>query len=180
MASATQVPNEIELDFDQALSRSAAPTLLPFSTSVTGQRLPVYDSGMKRLATSLRSFSVLLFATLILQGCNPFNTFCGSARPAPAIATLSATSITFEQVQQGFPLTVNGSNFVAASVVIINGVTLPTQVVSSRQAQVTITTSLISAPGTASVTVYTSGGNSGQIGCSSGGTSQSLTLTITQ
>jgi len=134
---------------------------------------------MKRIATTLRSFSVLLFAMLILQACNPFNTFCGSARPAPAIATLSASTITFEQVQQGFPLTVNGSNFVAASVVIINGVTLPTQVVSNQELQVTITTALISGPSTASVTVYTSGGNSGQIGCSSGGTSHALTLTIT-
>lgn len=143
-------------------------------------RSPVYHAVMKRISTSLRSFSVLLFAMLILQGCNPFKTFCGSARPSPAIATLSASTITFEQVQQGFPLTVNGSNFVAASVVIINGVTLPTQVVSSQQAQVTITTDLISGPGSASVTVYTSGGNSGQIGCTSGGTSHALTLTITQ
>src|SRR5215469_12847180 len=140
----------------------------PFRSHSNAHRCTIQK--MKRITTSLGFFSAPLFAMLILQGCNPFNTFCGSARPAPAIATLSASSITFEQVQQGFPLTVNGSNFVAASVVIINGVTLPTQVVSSQQAQVTITTSLISAPGTASVKVYTSGGTSGQIGCSSGGT----------
>jgi hypothetical protein len=135
---------------------------------------------MKRISTSLRSFSALLYAMLILQGCNALNPLCGSARPAPAIATLSASTITFEQVQQGFPLTVNGSNFVAASVVIINGVTLPTQVVSNQELQVTITTALISGPSTASVTAYTSGGDSGQIGCTSGGTSRALTLTITQ
>jgi hypothetical protein len=45
--------------------------------------------------------------------------------------------------------------------------------------QVTITNSLISDPGTASVTVHTPAGNSGNLGCTSGGTSHALVLTIT-
>jgi hypothetical protein len=82
-------------------------------------------------------------------------------------------------VQQGFLLTVNGSHFVSSSVVIINGTRLSTTVTSSQQLRVTITTALISGPGTASVTVNTPSGNSGNLGCTSGGTSGALQLTIT-
>ena len=95
------------------------------------------------------------------------------------IGSLSATTITFAEVQQGFLLTVNGSQFVSSSVVVINGTTLTTNVMSSQQLQVTITTTVISAPGTASVTVNTPSGNTGDVGCTSGGTSSALALTIT-
>lgn len=118
-------------------------------------------------------------ALLFLPGCNALNPLCGSARPAPVIASLSATTITLAQAQQGFVLTVTGTRFVAASVVVINGTTLTTTVVSSTQLQVTMPTNLISAPGTADVTVKTPGGNSVYEGCTSGGTSSELTLTIT-
>ena len=95
------------------------------------------------------------------------------------IGSLSATTITFAEVQQGFLLTVNGSQFVSSSVVVINGTTLTTNVMSSQQLQVTITTAVISGPGTASVKVNTPGGNTGDVGCTSGGTSSALALTIT-
>jgi hypothetical protein len=74
---------------------------------------------------------------------------------------------------------VYGGQFVSSSVVLINGTELTTLVASSTQLQVTITTAVISAPGTASVTVNTPSGTSGDLGCSSGGTSSALTLTIT-
>lgn len=134
---------------------------------------------MKRTNASLRPLSGLLLAVLIFQGCNALNPLCGSARPAPTIASLSESTITFAQVQQGFLLTVNGSDLVSSSVVIINGTTLSTQVLSRQQLQVTITTTLISGPGTASVTVNTPSGTSGDLGCTSGGTSHALVLTIT-
>lgn len=73
----------------------------------------------------------------------------------------------------------NGSHLVASSVVVINGTKLPTQVLSDQQVQVTITTAVISAPGAANVEVTTPGGNSSDLGCTSGGTSQSLVLTVT-
>jgi hypothetical protein len=72
-----------------------------------------------------------------------------------------------------------GSEFVSASVVVINGRVLPTTVVSNQQLQVTITTELIPGPGTANVAVNTPSGNSGDLGCTSGGTSGTLLLTIT-
>jgi hypothetical protein len=50
---------------------------------------------------------------------------------------------------------------------------------SSQQLRVNITTAVISAPGKASVTVHTPGGNTGDLGCTSGGTSGALTLTVT-
>jgi hypothetical protein len=134
---------------------------------------------MKRIHASLRLLSTLLLAMLVLQGCNALNPLCGSTRPAPSISALSATTITFAQVQQGFLLTVNGSHIVSSSVVVINGTTLSTQVLSDSQLRVTLTTTLITGPGTASVTINTPSGNSGNLGCTSGGTSPALTLTIT-
>ena len=136
-------------------------------------------SRMKRVGAFLRSLSALLLAMLVFQACNALNPACGSARPAPIIGSLSASTITLAEVQQGFVLTVNGSQFVSSSVGVINGTTLSTLVTSSTQLQVTITTALISAPGTASVTVNTPSGNSGDLGCTSGGTSSALVLTIT-
>jgi hypothetical protein len=126
-----------------------------------------------------RLLSTILLVLLVLQGCNALNPFCGSARPAPIIGSLSITTITFAEVQKGFLLTVKGSDFVSSSVVVINGTTLKTTATSSQQLQATITTAVISAAGTASVTVNTPSGNSGDLGCTSGGTSRALILTIT-
>jgi hypothetical protein len=122
--------------------------------------------------------SAILFAYLLLPGCSSLNPLCGSARPAPIIASLSPSSVTYAQVQQGFLLSVNGSQFVSSSVVIINGTTLSTTVTSAQLLQVTITTALIPNPGTATVTVSTPSGDSGDLGCTSGGTSSALDLTI--
>jgi hypothetical protein len=138
----------------------------------------VVRSRMRRISIFLRSLGAILIALLIFQGCNALNPLCGSARPAPVMGSLSATSISFSQVQQGFLLIVNGSHFVSSSVVVINGTTLTTSVSSSQQMQATITTALVSAPGAVSVTVNTPSGNSGNLGCTSGGTSSALVLTI--
>jgi hypothetical protein len=133
----------------------------------------------KAAGAFLRPLSALLLATLILQGCNALNPLCGSARPAPTAVSLSSSTVPFAQVQQGFVLTVDGSQFVSSSVVIINGSTLSTTVTNSQQLQVTITADLIPAPGMASVIVTTPSGNSGNLGCTSGGSSKALILTIT-
>jgi hypothetical protein len=134
---------------------------------------------MRRIGAFLLPLSSLLLALIVFQSCNALNPLCGSARPAPIIGSLSATTITLAQVQTGFVLNVYGSQFVSSSVVVINGTTLTTVVTNSTELQVTITTALISAPGTASVTVNTPSGNSGDLGCTSGGTSGALVLTIT-
>jgi hypothetical protein len=134
---------------------------------------------MKPIGDYLRPLSVLVLALFMLQGCNTLNPFCGSARPLPTIGSLSPSTVTFTEVQQGFLLTVNASHFVSSSVVVANGTTLSTLVTSSQQLQATNTTAVISAPGTASVKVNTPSGNSSDLGCTSGGTSKALVLTIT-
>jgi hypothetical protein len=134
---------------------------------------------MKRIRACLRLLSALVLALLVLQGCNALNPLCGSARPAPIMGSLSASTITLAEVQPGFVLNVYGADFVSSSVVVINGTKLSTVVTSGTQLQATITTAVISAAGTADVAVDTPSGNSGDLGCRSGGTSSSLVLTIT-
>lgn len=132
---------------------------------------------MKRIRVCL---GLCVFSlALLLPGCNALNPLCGSARPAPVIASLSATTITFAQVQQGFVLTVSGSQFVSASVGLVNGAAQPTVILSSTQLKMTLTTAVISGPGMVNVTVNTPSGNSGNLGCTSGGTSKALVLTVT-
>jgi hypothetical protein len=124
------------------------------------------------------SLAVLL-AMFLLAGCNnTLNPLCGSARPAPLIASLSPSTISFAQVQQGAVLTVNGSQFVSSSEVVINGKSLSTTVVSSQQLKVTLTTGVITGPGSVNVSVDTPSGNSGNLGCTSGGDSSTLVLTV--
>ena len=120
-----------------------------------------------------------LLAVLFLPGCNnTLNPFCGSARPVPLIGSLSPNTMTFSQVEQGAVLTVNGSQFVSASEVMINGKALSTSVLSSQKLSVTLSSGIISGPGVVNVNVHTPSGNSGNVGCSSGGDSTMLVLTV--
>jgi hypothetical protein len=120
-----------------------------------------------------------LLAVLFLPGCNnTLNPFCGSARPVPLIGSLSPNTMTFAQVEQGAVLTVNGSQFVSASEVMINGKALSTSVLSSQKLSVTLSSGIISGPGAVNVSVHTPSGNSGDVGCSSGGDSTTLVLTV--
>jgi hypothetical protein len=134
---------------------------------------------MQRITAFLCLISALTLTTLILQGCNSLNPLCGSARPAPGITALSATTVTFAQIQQGYLLTVTGTNIVSSSEIEINGNIEATQIISSTEAQITLNDVMIPAVGAANVTLHTPGGNSTDVGCSSGGTSSPLTLTIT-
>ena len=121
-----------------------------------------------------------LLALLLLPGCgnNVLNPLCGSARPAPLIGSLAPSIMTFAEVQQGSVLTVNGSHFVSSSEVLINATPLSATAVSDQQLKVNLTTDVISGPGTVKVTVDTPSGNSGDVGCTSGGKSSVLVLTV--
>jgi IPT/TIG domain len=122
---------------------------------------------------------LVAFLSLFLSGCNnTLNPLCGSARPVPSIGSLSPSSVTFSQVQQGTVLTVNGSQFVAASEILINGKALSATPVSSTQLKLTLTTGVISGPGKVNVSVLTPTGNSSDLGCTSGGKSSVLVLTV--
>jgi len=120
-----------------------------------------------------------LCVVLFLSGCsNTLNPLCGSARPAPLIGSVSPSSVSFSQVEEGVMLTVSGSNFVSASELVINGKVLGATVVSSQKLTILLTTGVISGPGTVGVTVLTPSGNSGDVGCTSGGQSSTLMLTV--
>ena len=96
-------------------------------------------------------------------GCNnTLNPLCGSARPVPQIGSLSPSSITFTQVQSGTTLIVNGSHFVSATQVVINNVPLAATIVSDQKLTVKISADVIS----------------GDVGCTSGGDSSTLVLTV--
>ena len=126
-----------------------------------------------------RRLWLVALAVLFVPGCsNTLNPFCGSSRPVPMIGSLSPTTVSFSAVQHGTTLTVNGSQFVSASEVEINGTALSTTVVSSTQLKVTLTTGIISKPESVKVNVLTPSGNSADLGCSSGGKSSVLMLTI--
>jgi IPT/TIG domain-containing protein len=121
-----------------------------------------------------------LLAVLVLPGCNnTLNPLCGSARPAPVIGSLSPSTIAIAQVEQGTAtLTVNGSNFVSSSEIVINGKALAASVVNSQQLKILLTSSLITATGPVNVSVLTPSGNTGDLGCTSGGKSSVLVLTV--
>jgi len=122
---------------------------------------------------------LVAFVSLFLSGCsNTLNPFCGSARPAPAIGSLSPSSVTFSEVQQGTVLTVNGSEFLPSSQVLINGKALSPSASSGQQLKVMLTTGVISGPGSVNVSVRTPSGNSSDLGCTSGGSSSVLVLTV--
>ena len=126
-----------------------------------------------------RLWLLALVPLTLLAGCNnTLNPLCGSARPAPLIASLSPSNVTFADVQNGVMLSVNGSQFVPASQIVIDGKTLAASATSAQQLQVMLTTSVISGPGKVNVKVVTPSGGTSDVGCSSGGTSSVLTLTV--
>lgn len=122
---------------------------------------------------------LLVLGLALLLGCNnTLNPLCGSARPAPVIGSLSPSTVPFSQVQQGFTLTVSGNQFVSSSQVMVNHTPIAATVLSPQKLAVELTTDVISAPGSVQILVQTPSGNSGDVGCSSGGTSSALTLTV--
>ena len=123
--------------------------------------------------------SLLALGTAMLSGCNnTLNPLCGSARPVPVIGSISPATISFADVQQGATLTVNGSNFVSSSQVVIDSTPIGATVVSDSMLKVKLSTAVINAPGQVKVMVQTPSGNSGDLGCTSGGNSSVLMLTV--
>jgi hypothetical protein len=92
--------------------------------------------------------------------------------------SISPTTMAFSQLPPSFVLTATGSQFVSSSVVLLNGATLATAVKSSSQLTVNVSSSMIPAPGSFNVAVQTPAGNTGNLGCSSGGTSSVRVLTV--
>jgi galactose oxidase-like protein/glyoxal oxidase-like protein/IPT/TIG domain-containing protein len=94
----------------------------------------------------------------------------GSSSPAPSLASMSPTSA--NSGGSPFTLTVNGTNFVAGSVVRWNGSNRATSFVSATQLTANIPASDVATASTAQVTVFTP--------APGGGTSSALTFTVNQ
>ena len=88
--------------------------------------------------------------------------------PVPTATSLSPASITAGSAT--FTLTVNGTNFIGASTINWNGSALATTFINGLQLTATVSSTLVSTAGTATVTVVTP--------APGGGTSNPLTFTI--
>src|SRR5437899_7051587 len=98
--------------------------------------------------------------------------------PVPVLGALSPSSATAGGA--AFTLTVNGTNFVASSVVRWNGSNRTTTFVSGTELRAAISAGDITTAGTTQITVFTplpGGGTSGALTCTI--TSQMFTLTVT-
>jgi hypothetical protein len=113
-----------------------------------------------------------------LTGCNAINPVCRSARPTPVLSSIDPTSVSYTDVQNTFTLNLAGSRFVASTVAVIDTVQLATVVTSSTTLTATVGTAAIKSPGTVQVWAFTPAGNSGDLGCSSGGNSSRASLTV--
>jgi len=120
--------------------------------------------------TGTYEFRLFLNNGYMPAATSPAVTVAVVAAPVPVITSLSPSSAVASA--GGFSLTVNGSDFTAASVVNWNGSPRATTFVSSAQLQAAIAAADIASVGTAQVTVFTP--------TPGGGTSASLTFTIVQ
>jgi hypothetical protein len=136
------------------------------------------DLGYNLPSCGIVLLSSCLVVLLLLPGCNALNPLCGSARPMPSLKSISPATMVFAQLPPSFVMTATGSHFVSSSVVVFNSAALSTTVISSSELTVNITSSKIAAPGSFKVVVQTPAGNTGNLGCSSGGTSGAQTLTV--
>jgi len=88
-----------------------------------------------------------------LIATSPSITVDASLNPAPLVTSLSPTSIAAGSA--ALTLTVNGSKFLANSVVRWNGASRPTTFISTTKLQASIDPSDLTLPGTSNVTVFT-------------------------
>src|SRR5438128_11050330 len=90
--------------------------------------------------THRRFYSVILLSGVLLSaqlGCN--GTFrCVGGTPVPTIISISPNPASVLMFQSGGILIVNGTNFVPASVVIVNGANRPTVFVNGGVLKVTL------------------------------------------
>jgi YVTN family beta-propeller protein len=125
---------------------------------------------MKSEAVLVRNLAVGgIVSLLLLAGCGGGTSPSSSgSNPTPTITTISPNSTVAGGA--AFTLTINGTNFVAASVVNFGGSAPATTFVNSTQLTVAIPAATIASTGTPAVTVTNPG--------SSGGTSNAINFTI--
>lgn len=144
---------------------SARPTTFSSSTQLIAQ-IPASD------IANVGAASVTVVSPAPGGGLSNALTFTISAQPnpVPAITALSPSSAIAGD--DPFTLTVTGTNFVAGSVVQLNGVARPTVVVSATELQAQISTADVANAGDLIVTVFNP--------APGGGASNALTFTVNQ
>lgn len=134
---------------------------------------------MRFRASGLAFVCLIALSFALLSGCNnTLNPLCTSARPAPQIGSITPSTVAFSDVQQGITLTINGDRFVSSTQVLINTTPLAPSIVSAEELKIKLSSDVITGPGQVKVAVQTPSGNSGDLGCTSGGTSSALMLTV--
>ncbi|MGH9776880.1 MAG: IPT/TIG domain-containing protein, partial [Candidatus Acidiferrales bacterium] len=116
------------------------------------------ERAMKRKAALVRMLLILGIQPLVfLAGCGGAASIPENPLPSsvPAITMISPSSVAAGSA--GFTLTINGTNFVPASVVSFGGAARSTTFVSATQLTAAISASAIAAAGTANVTVTNPG-----------------------
>jgi hypothetical protein len=94
------------------------------------------------------------------------------------IGSLSPAEVTFAEVQQGVTITVTGNQFVSSSQVVVNTTPIAATIVSQKKLTVRLSPAVVSGPGSVKMMVQTPSGNAGDLGCTSGGNSSVLRLTV--
>ena len=120
----------------------------------------------------------LFLGTISWPGCSGLNPLCNSSRPVPTLTSISPTSVSDAELQGTFILNATGSQFVAASVLFVNGKQVATNVTSSTTIKAVVGPANLPGPGVYGVWVNTPAGNSGDLGCSSGGSTTQASLTV--
>jgi hypothetical protein len=177
----------MELDYDERTAFGLHPPENKITALIGGFARPptgnsirgVSPMRVRNYGLSLACLLAVVALALSVVGCNnTLNPLCASARPAPLIAALAPSNLTFSEVQNGTTLTVTGSNFVSSTEVLVGSTPLAANVLSPKKLTVKLTTGVISKPGTVRIAVETPAGNTSDLGCTSGGKSSALMLTV--
>lgn len=124
-------------------SSGTTPATLTLRASPGDLAPGTYNASVSITAPGARNSPQTVRVTLVVTGM-------------PSIISLSQTSVVAGA--SGFPLTVTGSNFVAASQILVNGVPLETTFISPTQLRADVPAGLITRPGNIEIRVSSPGG----------------------
>jgi hypothetical protein len=100
-----------------------------------------------------------------LPGCSAINPLCGSSRPVPVLTSISPTTVTEADVLGTFILNIKKAQ-------------IASDVTSATTIKASVGPATLKSAGIYNVWVNTPAGNSGDLGCDSGGSSSQTTLTV--